>query len=140
MCWLLGCGGHLRLRHGRLLDRGRRLQLPVYVLAAGEMLRRAGSDASVESAEYRYVGTGAGARQLRFSATTLEERRDDFRAAVGLILKGITSGMFFPYPSDATCSNCDYKEACGVTALKLAAMKNGDRRATFFTQGLAEIE
>lgn len=123
-----------------VLDKGRRLQLPVYVIAARRMLSGPPREAAVESAEYRYVGAGPSARPLRLTASELDERTDDLRAAIGLIVKGITSGMFFPYPQDPACSNCDYVEACGTTALALAGMKNGDRRASFFTQGLAEIE
>jgi ATP-dependent helicase/nuclease subunit B len=123
-----------------VLDGGRRLQLPVYLIASRAMLAGEHPDAVVESAEYRYVAAGHGAQPLRLTAEELDGRADDLRAAICLILKGITSGMFFPYPQDRACGNCEYARACGSTALKLASMKNGDRRARFFTEGLAEIE
>jgi len=123
-----------------LLDAGRRLQLPIYVLAARAMLDAAGSSTTVESAEYRYVRTHGPTTSLCVGAEEIDERAGDLRTALGLIVKGIAEGMFFPYPEDQNCKHCDYREACGVTALALASMKYGDPRAGFFTEGLQKIK
>jgi hypothetical protein len=48
--------------------------------------------------------------------------------------------MFFPYPENAACGNCDYADACTSAAVPLATMKNGDRRVEFFTSELAGID
>ena len=122
-----------------VLEGGRRLQLPVYLIASRAMLEGKHPVPSVESAEYRYVTAGPGAGPLLLTAAEVDERASDLRTALSLIIEGITSGMFFLYPLDPKCRNCDYSGACGSTALKLAAMKSGDGRAGFFTQQLTEI-
>lgn len=124
----------------KVLDRGRRLQLPVYLMAASEMLSRANLDARVESAEYLYVGGRQAPSRLRLTREELEEAREDLSTAVGLIVRGVTSGMFFAPPDDPGCSFCDYADACGSTATALSSMKKGDPRAEFFTGSLREID
>jgi ATP-dependent helicase/nuclease subunit B len=124
-----------------LFDRGRKLQLPVYILAAQAMLDAAGVAGRVESAEYRYV-TRADRREARsLSRESLDASFGDFGRAIGYILKGIADGMFFPWPEENRCDSCDYRSACGThsVVLALARMKQGDRRARFFTEGLAGI-
>ena len=79
-------------------------------------------------------------KSLVFQSRDLDDRMDDLRTAVGLIVKGITSGMFFPYPEGAACRNCDYADACTSAAVALATMKNGDHAASFYVNGLAGIE
>ncbi len=127
---------------GALFDRGRRLQLPVYILAAQAMLDASGLAGRVEGAEYRYV-TRAETREARsLSRERLEGAREDFARAVGLIVKGIGDGMFFPWPEENRCDSCDFRSACGTNSvvLALARMKRGDGRAGFFVEGLAVIE
>ena len=125
-----------------LFDRGRRLQLPVYILAAQAMLDAAGAAGRVEGAEYRYVTRAEKREARRLSRKQLDGSLDDFRKAVGLIVKGISEGMFFAWPEENRCDCCDYRSACGAgsVVLALARMKQGDRRAKFFTEGLAAIE
>ncbi len=127
---------------GALFDRGRKLQLPVYILAAQAMLDAAGIAGRVEGAEYRYV-TRAERREARsLSRERLDGAREGFAKAVGLIVKGIGDGMFFPWPEENRCDSCDFRSACGTNSvvLALARMKRGDRRAGFFVEGLAVIE
>jgi len=124
-----------------VFDRGRTLQLPVYILAAQAMLDAAALGAKVESAEYLYV-TAQRRESRSLSREDLEGARDEFAKAVGLIVKGIAEGMFFPWPQENRCDSCDFAAACGTNSvvLALARMKQGDRRAKFFTEGLAVIE
>ncbi len=117
-------------------DKGRKLQLPVYLLAARGMLASCHPDATVEGAEYRYVSAGT---KSRLTAEDLDERACDFSKAVGLIVKGIASGMFFQYPEDNRCRNCDYADACASTSVALTTMKNEDRKAKFYTEGLNDV-
>jgi RecB family exonuclease len=127
-----------------VLDKGRRLQLPIYLLASRRMLAGVHDGAEVESAEYRYVRErSAGKSTLAFTAALLDEREDDLARAVGLILEGVSKGMFFQFPEDDFCENCDYKDACPSTSTALAAMKVHDRDAEFYTgdpEGLVGIE
>ncbi|MBD3348113.1 MAG: hypothetical protein GF400_02820 [Candidatus Eisenbacteria bacterium] len=120
------------------LDRGRHLQLPVYLLAARALFER--SHTRVESAEYRFVTSGPRSRPLRVTDEELSEQEADFAAAVRLIVHGIESGMFFPFPEDRSCKNCDYAPACGPIVLALARMKQGDPNAEFYISDLAGIE
>jgi len=124
----------------KVFDHGRRLQLPIYLLASRRMLAGRHPTAVVASAEYRYVAARKGTTSIAIGADQLEERAGDLSKAVGLIVKGIASGFFFQYPEDGRCRNCDYADACASTALALATMKNGDKRVKFFTEGLAEVE
>jgi len=127
-----------------VFDKGRRLQLPIYLLASRRMLEGLHQDVEVESAEYRYVREkSVGKSRLAFTATLLDERRDDLSRAVGLVLEGISKGMFFQFPEDDFCGNCDYRDACPSTSTALAAMKSHDRDAEFYTgdpDGLVGIE
>ncbi len=127
-----------------VLDRGRRLQLPVYLLASRRMLRDVHAGAEVESAEYRFLRERKASRAtLALSRTLLEEHEDDLARAVGLILHGIATGMFFQFPEDEFCKNCDYAEACPATSVALTAMKTHDRNAEFYMSGpngLLDIE
>jgi len=121
------------------LDRGRHLQLPVYLLAADELLADRG--ATTESAEYHFITNRPGARTKAFTRDDMDERLDDVRAALRCIVRGIETGMFFPYPeSKGACRNCDYAPACGPVALALAQMKYGDPNAEFFFVELEEIK
>jgi len=124
-----------------VLDRGRRLQLPVYLKAARAMFADASPKTRVESVEYHYITGERGTEVHRFAAHELDEREEAFRTAVGLIVRGIAAGMYFPYPEEErTCAYCEYADACGPISLPLARMKMGDRRTRFFTEALAEIE
>ncbi len=153
-------------------DHGRHLQLPVYLLAAGELLARArgetasngtkdggtagsgttdggtrnpgtaGRHATVDSAEYHFLTPKRPVAPVSFGAAELASRLDEMKAALRLIVHGISSGMFFPWPDEksATCGNCDYAPACGKAALALASMKQGDPNAEFYAAELTEIE
>jgi RecB family exonuclease len=125
----------------KVLDRGRRLQLPVYLLAAKRMLAAPLPDATVEAAEYRYVSSPGGTTSLVFTREQLESASEDLSRAVGLIMHGIRSGFFPAYPPDpAVCRYCEYAEACGSAAVTLARIKNGDRQARFFIEDLVKVE
>ena len=125
----------------KTLDKGRRLQLPVYLLAAEQMLNEVLPGSVVDTAEYLYVSARGGPSSLTFTREELQAASDELARAVGLILHGIRSGMYFAYPPDpVNCRYCDYADACGSTAVSLARMKNGDPQARFFVQDLVEIE
>jgi ATP-dependent helicase/nuclease subunit B len=127
-------------RRNAVFDRGRRLQLPIYVIAARELLRGRHPGIAVASAEYRYIAA-PGTAPISFEGDELDEHRGELALAVSLIVSGIATGKFFAYPTDKkACANCDYADACQSTAVALAAMKNGDRKASFYVEGLAGIE
>ncbi len=122
------------------LDRGRHLQLPVYLLAADSLLRPTHPGVRTEEAEYRFVTGGRRGNPVAFSASLLDERMDDLRTTIRHLIHGISSGMFFPYPEKTLCGYCDYARACGSAAQALAVMKSGDPRARFFICDLVEMK
>ncbi|MCK4409551.1 MAG: exodeoxyribonuclease V subunit gamma, partial [Candidatus Eisenbacteria sp.] len=133
--------GKPRSKGKKVLDRGKLLQLPIYLLAAERMLKLHGAGATVETAEYLYVSGRGGPSSLTFTREELENARENLARAVGLIMGGIASGMFVAYPPDLSdCRHCDYADACGSAAVALATMKSGDPLAAFFVQDLTEIE
>ncbi|MFH1864661.1 MAG: PD-(D/E)XK nuclease family protein, partial [Candidatus Eisenbacteria bacterium] len=131
--------GKAQRKGKKVLDAGRRLQLPVYLLAASDMLLESHPDAAVDAAEYLYIGGRGGPARLTLEREELDAAMEDLRTVVALIVRGVTSGMFFSPPEDAGCSFCDYADACGSTATALATMKKGDPRVDFFTELLGGI-
>ncbi len=125
----------------KMFEQGKRLQLPIYILAARRMLADRSPGATVKLAEYLYISAPGGVTSTALTSDELEERMDDLSKAIGFIIHSISHGLFFPYPSDdRRCKNCDYADACASTSLPLAVMKNGDRRAQSFVNGLAGIK
>ena len=121
---MLGSG---RVSLARLpsLAGGRQLQLPLYLLAASDLL-----GAKQGRAQYLHVPDQTFTPE--FTLELLRERGDDLRRAVGLILKGIASGDFFPDPFDDSggrrhCEqHCLARLACGQARARLSAIKRGD--------------
>ncbi len=125
----------------KMFEQGKRLQLPVYILAAQRMLADGDPGAKIELAEYRYISSPGGVTSTVLTSADLEERMEDLSKAIGFIIHSISRGLFFPYPSDERrCKNCDYADACASTSLPLALMKNGDPKAASFVKGLGGIE
>jgi len=116
-------GARARLRADSLAG-GRQLQLPLYLLAASELL-----GAARGRAQYLHVPEQAFTPE--FTLELLRERREDLRRAVGLILDGIASGDFFPDPFNDSrgryyCEqHCPGRLACGQARAKLTAIKQG---------------
>jgi RecB family exonuclease len=123
----------------KVLDGGRRLQLPVYLLAASRMLEGLHPGIEVDSAQYLYVGGSGGPGRMELRRDQLEGAMEDLATAVALIVRGITGGMFFAPPADPGCSYCDYADACGSTATALSGIKRGDPRVDFYTDMLGGI-
>ena len=129
-----------RVRQGVSPDRlwgGRALQLPVYRLAAGQILATLGTPAEIEAAEYYHViGRDAG-RRVRFTRAGWETRQADFDRVLALAAEGIRAGRFFPWPR--TCARrgpCEFDLACGAERLRWAEAKAADPAA----QRHAELE
>jgi RecB family exonuclease len=123
----------------KILDGGKRLQLPVYLLAASRMLERAHPGVTVDSAQYFYVGSDEGPSRMVLEREELEGAADDLAAIVAYVVRGVTSGMFFVPGQDRGCSFCDYADVCGSTAATLSGMKRGDPRVEFYTEQLSKI-
>jgi ATP-dependent helicase/nuclease subunit B len=88
---------------------GTTLQLPLYIIGAQQLL---GCDAEVVDAQYFLVSGEKRGGRIHFTGEALRERMADLIMAVGTIVRGIESGLFFAYPGDS-CMYCEYKPACG---------------------------
>ena len=96
------------------VDRGRRLQLPVYGLAAQQHV---GEDVEV-FATYWFISTRGGFVMLPDPPVPLDELLEGFRAAVQTITAGIEKGLFPAHPGDPeknstdNCAYCDFDRLC----------------------------
>ncbi len=97
-----------RHRNGDLAG-GRALQLPVYRLAAEQLL-----NLKVEAAEYRFLLRDGNERVIEFSGDDWETNRDDFIRIIQTIYSGISAGRYFPYPEPEQCRSCRVRAACGT--------------------------
>jgi RecB family exonuclease len=96
------------------IDRGRRLQLPVYSLAARGAL---GEDARVH-ATYWFVSQREGFKQAPKEPVALDDVLDRFQDAVSTIVSGMRGGLFPANPGQRgrgsfdNCRYCDFDSLC----------------------------
>jgi ATP-dependent helicase/nuclease subunit B len=95
---------------------GTQLQLPIYLLAAAELLNAASGEGL-----YFFLRETREVRQ--FTLAALHDRLEDLREVIELIREGIASGDFFPLPSGQCPAYCPYVEVCGSAREQLAEMK-----------------
>jgi hypothetical protein len=96
-----------------------------------------GDEMEVVDAQYYMVsGEKTGAR-FHFSGDALKERMADLRTAVGAIVRGIESGLFFACPGES-CRYCDYSAACG-SGRGLFERKSADPRVQEYLR-MKELE
>ena len=102
---------------------GQQLQLPIYLLAGRSLTQR-------DAGQACYLFVPESKKVQEFTLEELENRSEDFRRALSLIVQGIRGGKFFMMPDEDSsrfCSNhCEYSTACGVARSKLAEIKSGD--------------
>jgi len=123
-----------------LLRQGQRLQLPIYVMAARELLRERHPETDVASAEYLHITEASEPKAARVTAEEITARGDDLAKAVAIIVQGIAAGQFFPVrEDDRSCSYCDYRDACRSVLVPLTQMKKGDDATRAYIYELAEI-
>lgn len=111
------------------VDRGRRLQLPIYALAARAYL---GEPDAVDSF-YWFVSEAAG---FRTYGQSLADSDGPMRAAASVIVDGIRKGIFPAHPGDprrdstgigANCRNCPFSDrVCPQGRLRLWEMKRAE--------------
>jgi len=118
------------------LDGGRALQLPLYILATGEMAKEEGSGGEVESAFYLYVAD-RGAK-VGYSTRGWERKMAKLETVLKTMMKGMEEGGFFPV-AGRSCNYCEMKLACRTSRTTLAAIKSSDPAMKRF-QSMAEID
>lgn len=123
------------------VDRGKRLQLPVYALAAQQAL---GPDVKVQAA-YWFVTARGRFALLPPEPVSLEKVRGRFEYSVGRIVSGITDGLFPANPGRRdrdgfeNCNYCDFKALCPSRRDVLWNRKKRDSRLSEYVE-MAEGE
>jgi hypothetical protein len=120
---------------------GQSLQLPIYILAADQMLREGGRSHRTEEAQYFYVTSKGRFQRIGFTRAALDERRTEFLMILGTMTDGIASGIFPQNPGRGgeNCRYCDYVAVCGHGRSALVERKAGDP-ATESLRAMWEIE
>jgi ATP-dependent helicase/DNAse subunit B len=121
--------------HDDQFERGTKLQLPLYLLAAGHALRQHGISMSWEQgrAEYDFVTRRGEFKQARFSGQALQARWDDFEQLLDDMSAQIAAGDFHPEPGDGreNCRYCLGRHVCDQRIVRLAGRKAEARSPRF---------
>ena len=93
------------------VQRGKRLQLPVYGLAARQLL---GDAVNIKVAYWFVTENGKFATRPPRKPGTLDDMLDAFAPVVGTITDGIGTGLFPANPGKDgnNCRNCEFKNLC----------------------------
>ena len=110
--------------------RGTRLQLPVYGLAARQLL---GDWVDVKAA-YWFVSDKGNFKTRPQKPAPLDEMLEPFADAVGTITDGIGKGLFPANPGKdgANCRYCDFKNLCPTRRVRLWEKKRRDGRLSAY--------
>lgn len=127
-------GSARRLADDRF-DGGKAIQLPVYILAAQQLLPNHPPD----HAEYYFATTKGKWKRILFTTTDWPRKADTLRTIVRTILDGIRAGRFYARPEDDHCKWCDFRLACGH-ARSLDFKWAADRRTTAAFREMAKID
>ena len=131
---------------GRILARsndfqgGRTLQLPLYLLAAKQLLQPLHKGIDIESAEYYSIRDGT---SVIFEKSQLDEKEGELQEILETLGKGIEEGIFIPVPDHQDCRyrNCDFRMICGSWSKMVFESKSKDPRVKrYLTLGEDEIE
>jgi ATP-dependent helicase/DNAse subunit B len=107
---------------------GEALQLPLYILAAQQLLPKA----SVESASYLYFTLRGGYRTITFTRRALDSQRSELTSLLDTAASMIRSGILAQYATPEGCRYCDFRTICGNGILKLYELKEGDAHMEAF--------
>ncbi len=120
--------------HGKVkatFDKGRAMQLPIYLRAAASLLD---TDPASGEAQYFYVSSKGGFKRKRLEGDTLAVRDESFEQVLTTVVDGVDGGFFAPNPGTdrANCMWCDYKDSCDGRVDRIAQRKQGDPRGAAF--------
>jgi ATP-dependent helicase/DNAse subunit B len=127
-----------KVRDKTAFDKGKALQLPVYLHAAARLLS---IDPLAGEARYFYVSSRGGFRHRSVSGEELRDRAGEFEQVLATIADGVDAGMFAPNPAKGkwNCTHCDYKDVCDVRIDTIMERKADDPRAAAF-HAMEQIE
>lgn len=107
---------------------GLNLQLPLYLLAADQLLAHYGVPGQAREAQYYYVTGRGGFRRVRFTREALDGRQGEFNMILETMADGIAAGLFPQAPGETggNCGFCDFTWVCGSARVGLAERKVDD--------------
>ena len=115
---------------------GEALQLPLYILAAEELLPKV----TVESASYLYFTLRGGYRTITFTHKALDSQRPVLTRLLDTAASMIRDGVFAQYATPEGCRQCDYRPICGNAILKLYERKCNDTHMEAFRSIKEDVE
>ncbi len=107
---------------------GEALQLPLYILAAQQLLPKA----MVESASYLYFTLRGGYQTVTFTRSALDTRRAELTSLLDTAAKLIRSGVLAQHATVEGCRRCEFRPICGNGILKLYGLKQDDAHMEAF--------
>ncbi len=120
------------------LGGGTALQLPIYLLAAAELLDRPVADGV---AVYWRVGSGPGKRRVMYTGEAWREGMSELTKILDVITRGIERGMFFAVPAPERCAYCVVRDACPSGAVRIFEGKAaGDERCREYLEARGLVE
>jgi RecB family exonuclease len=131
--------GKLRSEKPGVLQGGRMLQLPLYVLAGAELL---GTDTRGGEAAYAYPTRRGQFRTIPWTGEDLAQRQSDLVRVLTGILDAIARGDFMvaPWKVKEACRHCDFNEVCPRPRESYIERKQGDPRLAPFAENVRGIE
>jgi RecB family exonuclease len=111
------------------LSGGQSLQLPVYMIAAAELLSIAPERGS---AQYLYASRRGRFLRASFDGAKLGDPREDVRGLLRELVEGVRGGDFHAQPSKDACRYCDFNGVCDATRERDLERKSGDPRVQRF--------
>jgi ATP-dependent helicase/DNAse subunit B len=107
---------------------GKSLQLPLYLLAASQLLEEIHPGIEIEESEYYHLAVRGNRRHIRFDFDALEAEKGALEHVVDTICGSVDMGLFFAVPGKY-CKNCNFLEICGSQRLSLFGLKKADAKA-----------
>jgi ATP-dependent helicase/nuclease subunit B len=131
--------GKVRDERPGQLQGGRMLQLPLYVLAAAELL---GLDPKAGEAAYVYPTRRGRFKTVTWSADSMAERDADVLQVLGGIAEGIARGDFMIAPHDASkaCTYCPMNDICPTPRADYVDRRENDPRVAPLLQNVRSVE
>lgn len=119
---------------------GQSLQLPIYLLAADQMLKANGIRADTAEAQYYYITSKGRFRRIRFARGALTRRGEEFATILQTMAEGIAAGLFPQNPDGGkNCEWCPFQPVCGHGRARLVERKIKDEQISTL-RAMWEIE
>ncbi len=115
---------------------GEALQLPLYILAAQQLLPKT----IVESASYLYFTLRGSYQTITFTRSALDQQHAELANLLDVAADQIRNGVFAQYATIEGCRRCEFRPICGNGILKLYGLKQDDAHMAAFRAIKEEVE